>query len=171
MSIRRHLECDSSCGRRCHHRARVSSYFVKISVFRRAFAIGVLIQGVCFGLSAPTSAQTVEESRVKAAYLYNFAKFVDWPSGTFRNPNDPAVISWSAMSAPVTCWNRRSLGNGPTGDRWKPGRPIPQKNSKPARSCSLGLRIRSASRTYLTDCNDRVFLRLAKTINSFRLEE
>jgi hypothetical protein len=92
MSIRRHLECDSSCGRRCHHRARVSSCFVKISGFRRAFAIGVLIQGVCFGLSAPTSAQTVEESRVKAAYLYNFAKFVDWPSGTFRNPNDPAVI-------------------------------------------------------------------------------
>lgn len=92
MSIRRHLECDSSCGRRCHHRERVSSYFVKISGVRRALAIGIMIQGVCSGLSAPTSAQTVEESRVKAAYLYNFAKFVDWPSGTFRNPNDPAVI-------------------------------------------------------------------------------
>ncbi|MGA8540390.1 MAG: YfiR family protein [Terriglobales bacterium] len=29
---------------------------------------------------------------MKAAYLYNFAKFVEWPAGVFRNPDDPAVI-------------------------------------------------------------------------------
>jgi len=32
------------------------------------------------------------EYKVKAAFLYNFAKFVDWPPGTFANPNDPIVI-------------------------------------------------------------------------------
>lgn len=92
MSTHGHPECDSPSGRRCHDKARFSRDFRKIAGIRRAFAIGVLIHGVCFGLSMPTSAQTVEESRVKAAYLYNFAKFVDWPPGAFRNPDDPAVI-------------------------------------------------------------------------------
>jgi hypothetical protein len=29
---------------------------------------------------------------VKAAFLYNFAKFVEWPPGTFANAKDPLVI-------------------------------------------------------------------------------
>jgi len=29
---------------------------------------------------------------VKAAFLYNFAKFVEWPPGTFANSNDPITI-------------------------------------------------------------------------------
>jgi YfiR/HmsC-like len=32
------------------------------------------------------------EYQVKAAYLFNFAKFVEWPAGTFRTPNSPLVI-------------------------------------------------------------------------------
>jgi hypothetical protein len=92
MSTFCHLECDFPGGRRRHNRAGAQRGFRNITSIRRAFAIGVLIHGVCFGLSMRTSAQTIEESRVKAAYLYNFAKFVDWPSGTFQNPNDPAVI-------------------------------------------------------------------------------
>jgi hypothetical protein len=92
MSIHRHLECDSSSGRRCANTARVSPDFRKIASLKRTFAIGVLIHGLCFAFSVPTPAQTVEESRVKAAYLYNFAKFVEWPSGAFRTPDDPAVI-------------------------------------------------------------------------------
>jgi len=54
--------------------------------------VSVLTLTVCLQFSAQPSAQTVEESRVKAAYLYNFAKFVEWPPGVFRNPDDPAVI-------------------------------------------------------------------------------
>ena len=37
-------------------------------------------------LSRPT------EDQVKAAYLYNFAKFVEWPPATFSSPNDPILI-------------------------------------------------------------------------------
>lgn len=44
------------------------------------------------GLETPALAQPVEESQLQAAYLYNFAKFVDWPAGTFRSPDDPMVI-------------------------------------------------------------------------------
>lgn len=32
------------------------------------------------------------ESYVKAAFLYNFAKFVEWPAGTFENPEAPVVL-------------------------------------------------------------------------------
>ncbi len=37
-------------------------------------------------------AQEIDEYQVKAAFLYNFAKFVDWPSQTFKTPQDPIVI-------------------------------------------------------------------------------
>ena len=50
---------------------------------------------VCFGILGARSApqeQIAEVSQVKAAYLYNFAKFVEWPSETFRSADDPAVI-------------------------------------------------------------------------------
>jgi YfiR/HmsC-like len=33
-----------------------------------------------------------DEYQVKAAFLYNFAKFVEWPPGTFANSNDPIGI-------------------------------------------------------------------------------
>jgi hypothetical protein len=32
------------------------------------------------------------EYHVKAAFLYNFAKFIDWPDGTFSDPNTPIII-------------------------------------------------------------------------------
>ena len=32
------------------------------------------------------------EYRIKAAYIFNFAKFVTWPSGTFANADSPIVI-------------------------------------------------------------------------------
>jgi YfiR/HmsC-like len=33
-----------------------------------------------------------DEYQVKAAFLYNFAKFVEWPQGTFANAHDPIGI-------------------------------------------------------------------------------
>ena len=34
----------------------------------------------------------VDEYRLKAAFLFNFAKFVEWPRQTFKSPSDPIVI-------------------------------------------------------------------------------
>ena len=66
---------------------------------RRGFHIGVSVCAVSwlvlFGAVSTHSAPqtpTAEVSQVKAAYLYNFAKFVDWPSETYRSADDPAVI-------------------------------------------------------------------------------
>ena len=33
-----------------------------------------------------------DEYQVKAAFIFNFIKFVDWPSGVFQSPADPFVI-------------------------------------------------------------------------------
>ena len=37
----------------------------------------------------PGFCQAVSEERVKAAYLYSFAKFIEWPSGSFQSPSSP----------------------------------------------------------------------------------
>jgi hypothetical protein len=44
------------------------------------------------GIDSFVHAQVVEENQVKAAYLYNFAKFVEWPPAAFPNPDDPVQI-------------------------------------------------------------------------------
>jgi hypothetical protein len=36
--------------------------------------------------------QAVDEYQMKAAFLYNFVKFVKWPPQTFRTPSDPFTI-------------------------------------------------------------------------------
>ncbi len=37
-------------------------------------------------------ARVPEEYRLKAAFLYNFIKFVEWPSGAFADPTSPMVV-------------------------------------------------------------------------------
>lgn len=34
----------------------------------------------------------VNEYQVKAFFLYNFARYVEWPAASFKNANDPIVI-------------------------------------------------------------------------------
>lgn len=50
--------------------------------------LGVLVQ-VSSGLAQPPSAA---EYRVKAAYLYNFTKYIEWPPGAFASASAPIVI-------------------------------------------------------------------------------
>ena len=54
----------------------------------RLFLIVVL--GTIAGCAA--HGQAADEYRVKAAYMYNFAKFVDWPAKTFDSPSQPIVF-------------------------------------------------------------------------------
>ena len=39
------------------------------------------------------------ERRVKAAYLYKFASYVEWPQGAFANPDSPVVIGVAGDAA------------------------------------------------------------------------
>jgi hypothetical protein len=42
--------------------------------------------------AASTMFGQVEEYRVKAFFLYNFARYVEWPAQAFHGPTDPIVI-------------------------------------------------------------------------------
>lgn len=43
-------------------------------------------------LSGPIGARAESEAGIKAAYLLNFAKFVDWPASAFSSAKAPMVI-------------------------------------------------------------------------------
>jgi hypothetical protein len=52
----------------------------------------LLLVGAALELHAQAPIAGFDEYQVKAAFLYNFAKFVEWPPGTFANPSDPIGI-------------------------------------------------------------------------------
>ena len=54
----------------------------------RLIAAAALVASVVYADFADVS-----EYDVKAAYLFNFAKFVEWPSDAFRDPSEPISIA------------------------------------------------------------------------------
>jgi hypothetical protein len=55
----------------------------------------IALIGACASISAgPAPAQTdgLTESDIKAGYLFNFTKFVEWPSEAFANASAPIVV-------------------------------------------------------------------------------
>jgi hypothetical protein len=56
-------------------------------------AVAVTLLAMAFGaFSTAGWAQTASESQVKAMFLFNFVKFVQWPTESFKAPSDPIVI-------------------------------------------------------------------------------
>jgi len=55
-------------------------------------AVGILFLAGILLPSAPAAAG-IEESDVKAAFVFNFIKFVEWPASAFHSPEDPIVLS------------------------------------------------------------------------------
>ncbi len=53
--------------------------------------VGIRLALIVFA-GANARAQTADEYQVKAAYMYNFAKFVNWPVQTFDSPSQPIVF-------------------------------------------------------------------------------
>jgi hypothetical protein len=63
----------------------------------RRLAILILAISVSLGWSAETAAQVSDapdssEYLIKAGFIYNFAKFVEWPSAAFADADSPIVI-------------------------------------------------------------------------------
>jgi hypothetical protein len=64
---------------------------------RRGNWTHVLLLAGLLSFAAP-AAQAVEsaaarENQIKAAFLFNFAQFVEWPKAAFQQPGDPLVIA------------------------------------------------------------------------------
>jgi YfiR/HmsC-like len=55
-------------------------------------AIAVLFFFAAARQRARAQSQTAAEYEVKAAFLYNFAKFIDWPDSSFADPGAPFAI-------------------------------------------------------------------------------
>jgi hypothetical protein len=51
-----------------------------------------LIVTVAFSFASPAQSAPASEYQVKAAFLFNFAKFVAWPAHAFPDANSPYVI-------------------------------------------------------------------------------
>jgi hypothetical protein len=61
-----------------HHRRRVW--------LRLPLVLGLLCHG------APAGGQSIDEYQAKAAFLFNFVKFVEWPPAVFKSEKDPIRI-------------------------------------------------------------------------------
>jgi preprotein translocase subunit YajC len=53
---------------------------------------GVLVFLFCLRVQAQTQTQARSEYQVKAAYLFTFSRFVDWPQTSFMDSEQPLVI-------------------------------------------------------------------------------
>ena len=59
----------------------------RTSILRLIF---ILWMGVMW--RAPAGEAEIEEYQVKAAFLFNFAKFVEWPAQAFKSADEPIEI-------------------------------------------------------------------------------
>jgi hypothetical protein len=60
---------------------------------RRSASSAAAVLALVFLFGAAAGAQTVnDEAQVKAAFVYNFLKFVEWPAGAFSSPAGAMVV-------------------------------------------------------------------------------
>ncbi len=69
-----------------HWTAKAARY---VCIARFAFLIGLLF---CGSLGVRAEDKPLAEYEVKSAFLYNFAKFVQWPPDRFEKPDSPLII-------------------------------------------------------------------------------
>jgi hypothetical protein len=65
---------------------------INLKTVRRGWWLALLSLALSLGRLGAGEDGTVSEYQVKAAFLYNFTKFVDWPARTFTTTNAPFVI-------------------------------------------------------------------------------
>jgi len=78
--------------------------------------------------------QAVSEYEVKAAYLFNFVKFVEWPSGTFGNDSEP-IRMCILNDAPFGLQLTETVRNKTIKNR--PIAVVPVKTGEESRACQV----------------------------------
>jgi hypothetical protein len=79
-------------------------------------------------------AQTVSEYQVKAAYVYNFSKFVEWPAQAFASPTAPirlCVLNGPAFESELNPIVKGKMVGG------RAIAVIPVQNAEQARQCQI----------------------------------
>ena len=62
-----------------------------LKVLRRSL-VGILATFASLSTNGALAANTPDENLVKAAFLYNFAQFVEWPEGDLSDPGAPVTL-------------------------------------------------------------------------------
>jgi hypothetical protein len=65
------------------------------SLFRLLVGLALGLAPLLASVGSAAAQPAARESAVKAAFLYKFPAFVDWPPGTFQRPDQPLVIGVS----------------------------------------------------------------------------
>lgn len=76
-------------GRRCPARRDVARRFVRLAVPALITSVVILASGLARGAS--DTKRTLEYD-LKAAFLFNFTEFVEWPASAFADSTSPFVI-------------------------------------------------------------------------------
>jgi hypothetical protein len=105
------------------------TYRTSIRAVWIALGLGLLLSIVRPQLG---DAQSISESQVEAAYLYNFAKFVNWPAGTFATAQDPIRLCVLSDELFQSQLNQIAKGKNIAG---RPVLVIPVQNGLQARGC------------------------------------
>jgi uncharacterized protein DUF4154 len=95
----------------------------------RRLLLRLIAAGALAGAAPPAPAQEPLESSVKAAYLYKFLGYVEWPGTSFPSIDDPQVIGVMGADAVLAelqqiVPGRRINGRGLVAKRVMPGDPI-----------------------------------------------
>jgi hypothetical protein len=70
--------------------------------FRAITVFWVCILGCLLGLPRSSSAATYSEEAIKAAFLYRFAAYVEWPAAEVEQPFTFAIVGADAVAAQLT---------------------------------------------------------------------
>ena len=61
----------------------------------------VFLAGPLLAAASASAEEPTREQQVKAAFLYNFLQFVEWPADAFKSPNSPYVIGVLGADDPL----------------------------------------------------------------------
>ena len=101
---------------------------------------GAALLGVALSVAAAEGEPTALELRVKAAFVYKFAEYVEWPAGAFAQPDAPLTIG--VMGADALADELRDV----TAGRRVDGHPVAVRVVKAGESLS-GLQVLFIGRT------------------------
>lgn len=58
----------------------------------KTYIFAALLLALCIGAQVRADTETAREYQVKAAFLYNFIMFIDWPQAKMPEDNSPVII-------------------------------------------------------------------------------
>jgi YfiR/HmsC-like len=78
-----HVSSGAAAGRRGNSKLSLRFFFLQMVLFFSAYN---------FPAALPAQVRPSSEYELKAAFLFNFAKFVDWPPKAFAGPESPFLV-------------------------------------------------------------------------------